>query len=480
MAKLQIATKKALYLLVLLFILLPGLPLSAFPRFQKPPTDFGELERVILAELQEKNCPGAALAIVKGDQLIYSRGFGVANIETQTPVTPDTLFQIGSITKTFTAVGVLGLVTDGKLKLDVPIGKYVQGLNPKLAQVTLHQLLSHTAGIIDEPDEFGSQDESLMSGYLRSWNDDYALFPRGELFSYSNSGFALAGFVAAEALGTRYTGLMAERVFQPLGMTRTTFQPTVAMTYPLAVGHQTQDKKPVVVRPLAHDARLYPAGTFYTSAHDMARFVTAILNGGKLDSKQVLAPSIFPQMQSPVARLLSTTDGTSYGYGLFMNQYRGVQQYWHEGSMTGYVAMMAVFPEQKVGYILLCNGNGVDLSKSKEKIMEVMLPLKSKLINTPAPSQPLTQEEMNFYAGQYFQPNRFRIEILIKNQQLFIKELGQEMPLTKIGEHRFSFQFPLAPQPWEIYIQPGKDGKPLAAHQYVWGFKKIAPASTNQ
>ena len=112
--------------------------------------------------------------------------------------------------------------------------------------------------------------------------------------------------------------------------------------------------------------------------------------------------------------------------------------------------------------------------------MEVMLPLKSKLINTPAPSQPLTQEEMNFYAGQYFQPNRFRIEILIKNQQLFIKELGQEMPLTKIGEHRFSFQFPLAPQPWEIYIQPGKDGKPLAAHQYVWGFKKIAPASINQ
>jgi CubicO group peptidase (beta-lactamase class C family) len=447
----------------------------AFPTTLKQNKDFSELEKVALAELQEKNVPGMAVAIVKDNKIVFAKGFGVANVETNLQVTPDTLFQIGSITKSFTATAVLTLATEGKLKLDAPIGNYVKGLSPKIARVTLHHLLSHTSGMLDEPDEYGVQDESMMASYMRSWKDDYMLFEAGEVFSYSNSGMALAGFVAQEVSGKPYADLMVERIFQPLGMIRTTFRPTVAMTYPLAVGHRAPPKeKPTVVRPLAHDARLYPAGTMYSSINELARFAIAFLNAGVIDGKQVIAPSVIAKMETPNARMLSEADDTSYGYGLFMNHHRGVRQVWHEGSMTGYVGSMLMSPEHHFAVIILCNADGAQLDKTQAKALELMLPLQpEEALNLKTPLS-MSAAERQAYVGMYEQPNRFKIEVLVKDNKLFIKEFNTEMPLTKIGENRFSFQFPQASKPLEIYMKPGRDGKPRYIHQYVWAFKRVS------
>jgi CubicO group peptidase (beta-lactamase class C family) len=435
--------------------------------------DFGELENVILAELHQKNAPGAAIAIVSRNKIVFAKGFGVASVETNTLITPDTLFQIGSITKTFTATVLLTLAEEGKLKTDVPVGNYVKGLTPKIANLTLHHLLSHTAGIIDEPDEYGGQDESMMASYLHSWKANYILFDAGEVFSYSNSGFALAGLVAQEVTGTPYADLMVERMFQPLGMTRTTFRPTVAMTYPLAVGHQAKTAEtPSVVRPLPNDARLYPAGTMYSSVNEMARFALAFLNEGNIDGKRVLSPAVIAKMQTQNLKQLSAADDTSYGYGLFMNHHRGVRQLWHEGSMTGYVGSMLLVPEHHFAVIILCNANGVLLDKTQEKAMELMLPLAKNEELGPKTPLPMSESEMKKYVGIYEQPNRFRIEVLVKEGGLFIKEFNNEMTLTKIGENKFSFKFPQADKPLEIFIKLGKDGKPLFIHQYVWAFKR--------
>jgi CubicO group peptidase (beta-lactamase class C family) len=313
-----------------------------------------------------------------------------------------------------------------------------------------------------------------MASYLRSWRDNYNLFDAGEVFSYSNSGFALAGLVAQEVSGKAYADLMVERLFQPLGMTRTTFRPTVAMTYPLAVGHRAKSgEKPSVVRPLANDARLYPAGTMYSSVNEMARFAVAFLNEGILDGKRVLSPSIIAKMQKPISKQLSAADDTSYGYGLFMNHHRGVRQVWHEGSMTGYVGSMLMVPEHHFGVIILCNGNGVLLDKTQEKAMELMLPLAPKEGLASKTPLPVNESEIKKYVGIYEQPNRFKIEVLVKENRLFIKEFNNEMALNKIGENRFSFQFPRADKPQEIYIKFGKDGEPVFIHQYVWAFKRL-------
>src|SRR5215472_12004711 len=129
---------KTLRLTALLLLLLARLPLGSAIAQQQSSPDFTELDKVVAAELKEISAPGAAIAIVSGDRVIYAKGFGVSSVETGAPVTPDMLFRLGSTTKMFTAAALVTLSEEGKLKLDDPMGKYAKGLSPKIAGLTAH------------------------------------------------------------------------------------------------------------------------------------------------------------------------------------------------------------------------------------------------------------------------------------------------------------------------------------------------------
>ncbi len=116
---------------------------------------FAELEKIALEELQETETPGAAIAVVSGERVVFAKGFGESNIETHAPVKPEMLFRLGAPTKVFTAAALVMLAEEGKIRLDEPIGNYAKGLSPKIAQVTAHQLLTHTAGLKDESPMYG-------------------------------------------------------------------------------------------------------------------------------------------------------------------------------------------------------------------------------------------------------------------------------------------------------------------------------------
>ncbi|MBO0800461.1 MAG: beta-lactamase family protein, partial [Blastocatellia bacterium] len=141
--------------------------------------DFGELEKVALAEMAETNTPGAAVGIVSGDRLFFARGFGVSSVETGAPVTPDMLFRLGSTTKMFTAAALVTLAEEGKLELDEPIGKHAKGLSPKIAGLTAHQLLSHTAGLKDDAQMYGRHDDEALADTAQSLKDDFLFAPPG-------------------------------------------------------------------------------------------------------------------------------------------------------------------------------------------------------------------------------------------------------------------------------------------------------------
>jgi hypothetical protein len=130
-------------------------------------------------------------------------------------------------------------------------------------------------------------------------------------------------------------------------------------------------------------------------------------------------------------------------------------------------------PEQHFAVIILGNTNNVLLDKTLEKSMETVLSLKPKEEARAKTPQSLTESEMQKLVGTYIQPNRFKIEIFVKEGKLYIREFNQEMALNKIGENRFSFQFPQAKQPLEIYVQPAENGKVGFVHQYVWTFRKM-------
>ena len=452
--------------------------LSRISSAGEPPTQaLAELDRIALEELAIRNVPGAAVAVVKGDRVVFAKGFGVVSVEGALPVTPETLFQIGSTTKAFTATLALSLAEEGRLALDRPIGERVPGLAPSLSRVTLAQLLSHSAGLKDESDEFGLQDESSLAAYARSWTDAYCLLPPGQVFSYSNSGFALAGMVVQEAEGKAFADLMTERVFRPLGMDRSTFRPTVAMTYPLAVGHRLVAAKPAVVRPLANDARLWPAGTAYSSASELARFAIAFLNGRRLEGRQALSPSVIAAMSTPRVEVPSLANPkTHYGFGLFITEKdRGVKQVWHDGTMTGYRASLRMLPEHQVAVVTLTNSDGGPLERTAERALELLVPLAAKVAPALPPTLAMTAAEMQPYVGLYGQPSRWTAEVRVKDGGLVLKQFGLELPLRKVADGRFQVQLPRAPGPQDVVIRLPANGQPGYLHQFVWAFRRMDP-----
>lgn len=222
-------------LVITLVISLTSVPASY--AIQDQPPNFTEFEKVVLEELKESNTPGATVAIVSGDRVIYTKAFGISNVETGAAMTPEMLFRVGSATEMFTATALVKLAEEGKLKLNEPVGTYIAGLNPQIAKINAHQLLSHTAGLQDNASSYASRDDLGLSGTVRSWKEDQLFSEPGKIMSYSASSYSLAGYLIESIGGKPFADYMSEIIFKPLGMARTTFRPNVAMTYPIALGH---------------------------------------------------------------------------------------------------------------------------------------------------------------------------------------------------------------------------------------------------
>jgi CubicO group peptidase (beta-lactamase class C family) len=161
----------------------------ALSRVEGAAVDFSAIDRVIAQELTDTHTPGAAVSIVSGDRVVFSKGYGVASVETREPVRPEMLFRLGSTTKMFTAAALVLLAEQGAVDLNAPIGHYVKDLQPKIAQLTAHQLLTHTSGFLDEAPMFGSDDESALEKEVRSWTANRFFTEPGRIYSYSNPAF---------------------------------------------------------------------------------------------------------------------------------------------------------------------------------------------------------------------------------------------------------------------------------------------------
>ncbi|HJQ71594.1 MAG TPA: serine hydrolase domain-containing protein [Blastocatellia bacterium] len=427
---------------------------AAKPSLAQEQTDFSQIDKVVVEELKERNTPGAAVAIIQGDRVVYAKGYGVASVETGAPVTPDMLFRLGSTTKMFTAAALVTLAARDKVKLDAPIGGYVKGLSPRLAQATAHHLLSNTSGLKDFAAPVISNDEDALGKSIRTWKDDVFLTEPGKINSYSSPGFWLSGLVVEEVGGKPYADMMDELIFKPVGMQRTTLRPLAAMTYPVAVGHSVEaNGKPAVMRPLFNNTAMWPAGSIFSSVSELSRFVIAMMNGGRIEGKQVLDPLVVSKLPAPHVLLPGETDA-HYGYGLLMFKQRGVRVVMHGGFSRGYGSMIQMAPEHRFAVIVVTNKSGETLNKTRTKAMELTLPLKAEESARPASALSMSREEMANYAGVYsHEPQLW--EVTVKDDKLVLKQDGAETALTKIGEHKFS----MGASGGEIVFVAGDDGK---------------------
>ena len=432
-------------------------------------TDFSKLELTAVEELRKTSTPGATIAIIRGDRVVFAKTLGVSNIEPGAPLTADTLFRIASNTKLLTAAALVTLAEKGKIKLNEPIGTYVKGLSPKLSQLTLHQLLSHTAGMQDGASDFGLHDDSSLGSFIRTWTDNYLFTEPGRIFSYSNLGYDLAGLVLEEVTGKPYADAMDEVLFKPLGMNRTTLRPLMAVTYPFATGHKIAEKdKLVVVRPMADEAREWPSGGVFTSAMDYARFVIAFLNQGHLDGKQVLSPEVIAKLSTPYNN--SPGSDAQYSYGLNIVNYRGLRVLQHSGSLAGFGALLRMVPEHRFAIIILTNRTGALLTKTMDEATEMVGTLAAEPRVEAQKPWPMNDAERARYVGTYINsPTYLSVEILQKDRNLFLRQIGTNdmTPIIKIGNNRFSSGGD------EFVLIPDKDNKVEFLYIVGHAFKRV-------
>jgi CubicO group peptidase (beta-lactamase class C family) len=378
---------------LLLLLVLGGSPLLA----QSGNVSYQTLETIVQAEMKSANVPGAVVVVVRGNRIDYAKGFGVASVETKEAVTPDHLFRIGSTTKMFVGLAALRLAEQDKLKLHDPVSRQIDGLPAALGAVTLHQLLTHTAGLADEAPMFGRHDEEALGAGIRTWSETRLFAKPGDVYSYSNPGYWLAGYTLERAAKKPFADVLNDELFQPLGMTRTTFKPMHAMTYPLAQGHEPHSGSVSVIRPAANNAATWPAGSMYSSGHDLARFVIAFLNDGQIDGKTVLSCDTLNSMVSPQVKLPG--DRGHYSYGLALTTLRGVPTQSHGGSRSGYGSHLAMSMKHRTGIIVLANRSGAGMPKTVAAAAELLLPLAP--VEKAEPAAKPNADEQKSWLGIY-------------------------------------------------------------------------------
>jgi CubicO group peptidase (beta-lactamase class C family) len=433
-----------------------------------PAIDFTELDKLVPAELKEKNTPGAVITVVSGDQVVYQKAFGVANVETNVEMQPEMLFRLGSTTKMFTAAALLTLAEQNKIKMNEPIANRVKGLNARVGEVTPHYLLSNSAGVRDFAPGVISSDDQSLGNMVRTWKDDIFFADQGEIYSYSSPGYWLSGYVVEEVSGKPYADAMTELLFKPLGMERTTLRLLMAITYPFATGHAVEGGKATILRPMYNNVAQWPAGSIFSNAKDLSRWVIALMNDGKVDGKQLLSPPLIKQMVQHHVPVPGESD-SYYGYGLTVFKYKGLEIVAHGGFSRGYGSMIQMAPSRKFAVIVLTNKSGETMRKTLNKAMELGLGLKDDAPEKPAAVTPPTAAEINEYTGVYSHaPQTW--DVSVKNGKLNMKFDGKDYAMTKSGDRKFTFG---EQNENEVVFVPGKSGKIEFMFTELYGAKKI-------
>jgi CubicO group peptidase (beta-lactamase class C family) len=307
--------------------------------------------------------PGVSVSIVLGDQVLLTKGFGLADIATQTPFTASTYSYIASGTKAFVGLAVATLVERGELDLDAPVGvTYLGDMDQEelglIADVNFRQLLTHTHGLNGEPLEFrtaytgGFTSEAIWQ-MLRG----VEAAESGADFNYSNFGYVAAGYILEHIYGETWQNIVDRTVLAPTGMDETVFYVSSLVGQPVAQPHQwmgTTSRIPLY----KSDRTMHAAGGQYTTAHDMATWLQLNINAGRIEGAQVIPASAIELTHAPLATLEADFydfKRETYGLGWYDSNYEGERLLHHFGAFSGYRAHISMMPSINLGVAVLSN-----------------------------------------------------------------------------------------------------------------------------
>jgi CubicO group peptidase (beta-lactamase class C family) len=420
----------------------------------------------LFAEWSKPDSPGCAVGVVRAGKTLVARGYGMADLEHDIPITPRTVFYIGSVGKQFTAYAVVRLAQQGKISLDDEVRKYVPELHDFGPRVTIRQLFHHTSGLRDffellslsgmrEGDLVTQKDLLGMIFKQRELN-----FHPGERFLYSNSNYALLATIVERVTGESFRDWMAQNVFAPLGMNQTQVcDDHQRIIKNRAWSYRSDPGKRGAFKTVVFPYSGYGAGGIYSTAEDLARWVSNCAKPRPGDERTI------SQMVEPGR--LNNGQAITYAFALMVDEYRGRKRVGHTGSLAGYRAYLGFFPDEDLGMIVLCNlasfppGKAMELadlflaekvgprqdakpSSATDPVPVAARPPAARAAvqsGTSADNSPaLTADELRGYTGSYSSPELGAIcKIDVDQDHLIVKHArNEDVRLAALGKDQFT------------------------------------------
>ena len=373
--------------------------LAALPIAAQTPSEKAD---ALLARVIKTNDPGVAVLVARDGKIIFEKGYGLADREQDVPVTPQTTFRIGSITKQFTASAILKLQEEGKLSVDDKLSKYIPDF-PRGDEVTLRHLLTHTSGIHSytaEPDFLNRVTNATTTTAIIEEMKKYPYdFDPGAKWSYDNSGYVLLGYIVEKVSGRSYDDFLRENLFQPLGMTNTgVYYANLGLPHE-ALGYNLGTNG--FERALNWDMSwAFGCGALYSTVEDLYRWNEGIFNGRVLDAASLAAA--FTPVKTKENEAYYTKDG-GYGFGWFVSRDRGLREIWHGGGLNGFSSYLLQLPEAQFTVAILANAEPGRSKASPgllaQQLVEIFLA--DKLTPLPNVNTNVSPNSYNALTGRY-------------------------------------------------------------------------------
>jgi CubicO group peptidase (beta-lactamase class C family) len=423
-----------------------------------PPSIERRLGAVITKAMERFSVPAAAVGVLH-DGKEHRVAKGITNVEFPLDVDENTLFQIGSTTKTFTGTVLMTLVESGEVDLDAPVTRYVPKFKlpdkTALAQLRVRHLVTHTGGFLgDYFDDLGRGEDALRRKVGRMRTKTPQLTPVGKLWSYNNAGFYVVGRIIEEVTGQRYEDVVVERLVKPLGMDHTFWFAEDVITYKTALGHNLKvDGSLAIARPWGLTRGANPAGGIVSSVVDQLKYARFHLDGGRAgDGTRVLKAATVKRMQKPLAKIgYSLADDV--GVTWLLDKYGPTTVVKHGGSINGHMSEFLLVPSKGFGLTVLTNGQrGHELGGAVIKwALDELLGLRR-----PDPTfSKLTAKQAGDYTGRYpAGPGEYVVtaedggllvtlevkkELLEANPEI-AAQVPPPLPLGAVGKDRFVVQ----------------------------------------
>jgi CubicO group peptidase (beta-lactamase class C family) len=326
--------------------------LASFARADK-------VDEFVKAEMDKHQIPGLALTIIRAGQETKTAAYGFANLELKSPARAETVFEIGSLTKQFTAACILLLAQDGKLSIDDKISHHLADTPAGWSNITIRHLLTHTSGIRNYTglNGFELAKRLTQAQFIKAIGVQAMDFAPGEQAKYCNSGYNLLGFIVENTSGKNYWSFLAERIWGPLGMNSCTNRDPVIIVPNRADGYIR--KKGALQNRDSDLTDVFSAGAIVSTVGDLAKW------NASLDTEKLLTAS--SKMQMWTAAKLNDGKECQYGFGWRIGQVDGHKNIGHSGSTSGFSASLQRFPDDKLTVIALCNSDEPNIATTLAK-----------------------------------------------------------------------------------------------------------------